>query len=176
MPSAGPDRPSYLLNPLARPTLAAPPESAISSGATERRNLTPRDGNVLTELAGGQRAGSGRGRGDQRSSAEQLAGSEMDRGGVEQLEFVWPHRQREFGFQRQTRFDFLPDRAFEHDMTAATGRLGAGQREMAVAQQFVRGVAAGGIHRRADRDPDMVLAVSAPGPGIDGRPHPPPTM
>src|SRR5205085_4598472 len=54
----------------------------------------------------------------------------------------------------------MPDRIFEQHVTAASGRLGAAQRQMAVAQKFVGGPAVAGENRSTNADPDAVLAVA----------------
>ena len=90
---------------------------------------------------------------DQRLGADQAVVGQMQLRLIEQLEFVALGSQRQFRFQRQARLELVPDRILEQHMAAAPGRLGAAQRQMAVAQQFVRGAAAAGKDRGADLTP-----------------------
>ena len=81
---------------------------------------------------------------DQGLGADQAAVGQMQLRLIEQFEFVALRGQRQFGFQRQAGFELAADRVLEQHMTAAPGRLGAAQRQMGVAQEFVRGAAVGG--------------------------------
>ncbi len=93
---------------------------------------------------------------DQRFGADQPAIAEMDLRLEEQLEFAALGGVREFGLQRQARLEFLPDRTFERDVAAALDGLGAIEGDVAVAEQFVRGAAAGRRDRGADGDLDAM--------------------
>ena len=75
---------------------------------------------------------------DQGFGADQAVIGQMQLRLIEQFEFVALGGQRQFGLQRQAGFELAPDRILEQHVTAALGRLGAAQRQMAVAQQFVR--------------------------------------
>ena len=57
-------------------------------------------------------------------------------------------------------------------MTAAPGGLGAAERQMAVAQQFLRGSAVARIDRRADTDLDAMLAFARQQRAAEGQSDP----
>src|SRR3954447_13973150 len=54
----------------------------------------------------------------------------------------------------------MPDGFLEQHVAAAPGRLGAAQRQMAVAQEFVGSLAVAGEYRGADADADTMLAIA----------------
>ena len=87
---------------------------------------------------------------DEGFRADQAAIRETDLRLVEQFEFIPLDGMRQFGLQRQARFKFLPDGAFEHHMPATPRRLGTAKCKMAVAQQFIGGTAIAGIDGSAD--------------------------
>ena len=97
---------------------------------------------------------------DQGLGADQAAIGQMHLRLVEQFEFISFCSQRQFGFQCQTRLELVSYRILEQNMAAAFGGLGAAQRQMAVAQEFVGGTAAGGEHRCADGNADAMLALT----------------
>src|SRR5262245_41420363 len=93
---------------------------------------------------------------DQRLGANQLFVAEMDLRLEEQFELAALGGVHEFGLQREARFQLLPDRILERYIAAALDGLGAVEGDMAVAEQFVRGAAAGGMNRRADGNLDAM--------------------
>ena len=93
---------------------------------------------------------------DQRFGADQPDIAEMDLRLVEQLEFAALGGLRELGLQREARLHLLPDRILERHIAAALDRLGTVEGDVAVAEQFVRGAAAGGKHRSANGNLDAV--------------------
>src|SRR5260370_35536497 len=86
--------------------------------------------------------------------ADQAAVGQTDLRLIEQFEFIARDGKRQFGLQRQPCFQFLPDLFLEQDVIPASCRLGATEREMAVAQQFVGGAAAQWLGGYSDTDLD----------------------
>ena len=97
---------------------------------------------------------------DEGFRADQAAIRETDLRLVEQFEFIPLDGAGQFRLQRQARFKFLPDGAFEYHMPATPRRLGAAKRKMAVAQQFIGGTAIAGIDGSADAGLEPVLPRS----------------
>src|SRR5437868_15442064 len=91
---------------------------------------------------------------DQRFRADQPDIAEMNLRLVEQFELAALGGLRQLGLQREARLHFLANRILERDINAALDGLGAVERDVAVAEQFVRGAAAGGEYRGADRNLD----------------------
>src|SRR5665213_4166442 len=98
---------------------------------------------------------------NQRLGTAQAAIDQMNLRLIEQLEFISLCGKRQFGLKRQPGFQLSPDRGFEQHIAAPPGRLGATERKMAVAQEFVRDSAAVRIAGCADADPDAMLTRSS---------------
>src|SRR5258708_34604560 len=99
---------------------------------------------------------------NQRFRTDQAAIRQTNLRLIEQFEFISVGRERQFSLQRQPRFEFRPDRVLEDHVTAAAGRLGAAEREMAVAQEFVSRAAAVRVGSGATTDLYAGLTRSTP--------------
>src|SRR5687768_12913102 len=96
---------------------------------------------------------------DQRFGADQLAVVESELRLVEQLELSALERQHQFVLEREPRLQLLAERRLEQHEIVLAG-LGAIEREVAVAEQVVRGAAVRRIGRRPDADLDAMLALA----------------
>src|SRR6266699_2770752 len=99
--------------------------------------------------------------------ADQAAVRQTDLRLIEQFEFIALGGKPQFGLQRQSRFQFAPDCRLEQDVTVP-GRLGAAEREMAVAQQFVGGSASGRMDGGSYTDFHAVLTRSSQERCVEG--------
>ena len=95
-----------------------------------------------------------------RLGAHQLAVLETDLRLIEQLQFFALRGSSQFGLERKPRFEFVADRALEKYVPPAAGGLGAIEREVGIAEEFVGGGAVVRINGDADADVDANMPVA----------------
>ena len=94
--------------------------------------------------------------------AHQPAIVETDLRLIEKLQLCPVDGPPKLSFERQPRFDLIPDRALKENAAAAAGRLGPVKREVGIAKKFVRRRAMVRINSDTDAGVDAKLALTGP--------------